>query len=52
MKWKDIQTRTICFDADVWDKIIKRVGEIEDFTGEETTISDVVNDLVDKGLKE
>ena len=36
MKKKAI-VRTIVFDKELWDKIIKRVGEIEDTTNKETT---------------
>lgn len=49
MKKKAV-VKSIVFDKDIWDKIIKRVGEIEDSTNKETTISKVVNDLCELGL--
>ena len=49
--WKKAKVQAIAFDKDVWDKIIKRVGEIEDSTNKETTISQVVNDLCEIGLE-
>ncbi len=47
---EEVAVRSIVFDKDIWDKIIKRVGEIEDSTDTETTISKVVNDLCRKGI--
>jgi hypothetical protein len=50
MKWKNIKTRAICFDMDLWKEIVKLAGKTEDETKKETTISDVVNDLCKLGL--
>ena len=52
MKLKNAVAKTIIFDKDLWDKIIKRVGEIENETKSETTISEVVNRLCEYSLND
>ena len=45
MKWNSIKTQTICFDKDVWDKIIDKVGYLEDEYDLDISISDVITEL-------